>query len=83
MQIELHVILKEIHSLFLLSSHYMLYILLYFTAVMWNEMLHKNELQADPVFANSFLATTTSTVIPGPAPAPRPGLPPPAQSPTM
>ena len=78
MQIELYVILKEIHSLFLLAT---LYILLYFTAAMWNEMSNNNELQADPVFANSFLATTTSTVIPGPAPAPRPGLPPPAQSP--
>ena len=69
MQIELYVILKEIHSLFLLAT---LYILLYFTAVMWNEMSNNDELQADPVFANSFLATTTSTVIPGPAPAPRP-----------
>ena len=67
MQIELYVILKEIHSLFLLAT---LYILLYFTAVMWNEMSNNDELQADPVFANSFLATTTSTVTTTPGPAP-------------
>ena len=37
---------------------------------MWNEMSNNDELQADPVFANSFLATTTSTVTTTPGPAP-------------
>ena len=41
---------------------------------MWNEMSHNNELQADPAFANSFLATTsTVTTTPGPAPHQRRG----------